>query len=67
MVQRLLALELRPAPDAADALAAAFCAAQQSPRLALALSELAPALRLRRARRPRGTARAGRFVLRRIR
>ena len=67
MVQRLLALELRPAPDAADALAAAFCAAQQSPRLTLALSELAPALRVRHARRPRGTARAGRFVLRRIR
>jgi crossover junction endodeoxyribonuclease RuvC len=64
MVQRLLALEERPAPDAADALAAALCAAQQSPHVTLALSELDA---VRRARRPRRTARAGRFVLRRIR
>jgi len=67
MVQRLLALELAPAPDAADALAAALCAAQRSPRLTLAVAELAASRSLGRARRPRGTARAGRFVLRRVR
>jgi len=67
MVQRLLALEVAPAPDAADALAAALCAAQQSRRLGFAVGEIAASRTLRRARRPRGTARAGRFVLRRIR
>jgi crossover junction endodeoxyribonuclease RuvC len=67
MVQRLLALELRPAPDAADALAAALCAAQQSPRLTLAVAQLDAARSGSRARRLRGARRAGRFVLRRIR
>jgi crossover junction endodeoxyribonuclease RuvC len=67
MVQRLLALEVPPAQDAADALAAALCAAQQSPRLTLAVAGLDASRTLRRARRPRGTTRAGRFVLRRSR
>jgi crossover junction endodeoxyribonuclease RuvC len=67
MVQRLLALEVSPAPDAADALAAALCAAQHSPRLILAASGLAESRTSRRARRPRGATRAGRFVLRRVR
>lgn len=62
MVQRLLVLAEAPAQDAADALAAALCAAQASPRLAAATlrEEVAHALR-----RPRG--RAARFVLRRAR
>jgi crossover junction endodeoxyribonuclease RuvC len=66
MVQRLLALEERPAQDAADALAAALCAAQQSPRLTLAVSELGAARAAPRATASR-VSRAGRFVLRRIR
>jgi len=69
MVRRLLALDVTPPQDAADALAVALCAAQQSPRLTLAaaVAELGASRTLGRARRPRGTARAGRFVLRRIR
>ena len=66
MVQRLLALEERPAQDAADALAAAWCAAQASPRLGRVVAELGAAGALRRARRPRGGPRPVRFVLRRV-
>ena len=65
MVQRLLALAAPPEPDAADALAAALCAAQASPRLALALP---PDARPRGSLRGRGARpRAGRFVVSRIR
>jgi crossover junction endodeoxyribonuclease RuvC len=68
MVQRLLALEEAPVQDAADALAAALCAGQASPRLALAAAALgASSHPLRGARGPRGGPRAGRFVLSRIR
>ena len=66
MVQRLLALEERPAQDAADALAAAWCAAQASPRLGRAVAELDAAGALRQTRRPRGGPRPARFVLRRV-
>ena len=63
MVQRLLALEQLPVPDAADALAAALCAAQASPRLAIAAALQGASRPLRRARGPR----PGGFVLSRIR
>ncbi len=56
MVRRLLALERRPAADAADALAAALCHANAGPLGAAAASA-------RRSRAPR--SRASRFVLRR--
>ena len=63
MVQRLLGLEQQPVPDAADALAAALCAAQASPRLAIAAALGGAPRPLGRARRRR----PGRFVLSRVR
>jgi crossover junction endodeoxyribonuclease RuvC len=62
MVQRLLGLEAAPAPDAADALAAALCRAHQSPLPAL--RGVAPRTG-RGAGRGRARARGAAFVLRR--
>jgi crossover junction endodeoxyribonuclease RuvC len=74
MVRRLLALEVLPARDAADALAAAICRAQMHGALArnaraneaAAQAPLSEARRLweESAARPRRRARAAQFVLR---